>query len=900
MKAYGKRLCLFGSLLAALTLGAGKSAAAETLVETFDGAEVPSAWTTSGSFTNATNGLVWTYTSAREKPIQSGNPALELQGGTTASKRGTLTLQTPLTNGIGRVAFTVMRDSKGTNQPVRLDLLADGVSFATCEPSIDNLETARVDVAVTSVPLQAVSAFCISNHGLTCAIDDLSIDPFRIFVSVAGPENGDLPLGHETDIVATPLHASENVTFRWTIEPDFTGYANAWTDPHLTLMPAEADLGTTFTLTAHLAEADDPDTFAEASSTFTVSDSKNPRVIDFEDVPTVNYDTNDGTNVPMRGVNWRWFNVCTSDKRDAKIGEKSARFRHTSQNLPAILESQDPFDGVGAVTLHCATFQDNDPVDFELQICGDGEDWSTAGTFSSRDCRDITNCMFVIPVERIDSVCVRIISTAGSGQIANLDDIRILSYGESPPVLAADIPAVAPLGTSTTALFTLLHADGIVRTWTGELDPPSASASFEVTPEDDFLLSFSPTDTKEWGFYRLSVSAALADGSIHQTQAVLRVVSPPEFELVGTSSVAIPGVVDVFVTNVVLHGDNTDRWKTEWTPAPPFANTPSLANKSRYRIADGTTEADLGEHLLTVVLTDSDTTVTATRTFPILVTPVAPILAADIPSVVPLGTTSTVLFTLLNADGIARDWSGSIDPPSPSATFEVTPEDDFLLSFSPTDTNEWGFYRLSVSADLADGSTHQTQAVLRVASPPKFELVGTSSVEMPSVVDVFVTNVVLHSTNTEWKTAWTPDPPFANAPSLSHKSRYRIAAGTTVDDVGEHILMAILTDSDTTLTAMREFPILVLSTNTPPDPGETYVIEAFARTNLSLRADNNAPRWFTPFAVESLVAGTDATNWIWHGDAKSSSGPSSLDFDLSGCTNPVAFFGIRISASADE
>ena len=118
--------------------------------------------------------------------------------------------------------------------------------------------------------------------------------------------------------------------------------------------------------------------------------------------------------------------------------------------------------------------------------------------------------------------------------------------------------------------------------------------------------------------------------------------------------------------------------------------------------------------------------------------------------------------------------------------------------------------------------------------------------------------------------------------------------------MGEHILTAVLTDEGTSVTATRTFPILVLSTNTPPGPGEPYVIEDFTQTNLSLRADNSETRWFTPFAIESLMAGTDATNWVWQGEAKTSSGPALLDFDLTGCTNPVAFFGVRISAAADE
>lgn len=708
MKTWYGRMLLLWAAMGGLAAGA---AGAGTIVETFDGTGLSASattWSAAGGFTNAETGLEWTWTSARGRPqIEEGNPALALRGGSVAAQRGTLALVQPLTNGIGRVAFTAMLDSTATNAALRLDLLADGEVFASCTaPGTSNGVPVRLEAVPTAAPLVAVGAFCISNRGTTCAIDDLEIELFRLFVSVEGPEDGDLPLGHETDIAATVVHAAEEVSFEWSIEPEFAGYANDWHDPHLTLSPAAEDLGKTFTLTARVWETAEPEACAEASCTLTVSDSMNPRFLDFEGLPTINYDTNSGTVVPVRGVNWRWYNVCTSDRRDAKIGATSARFRHLSAEQPAILESLAPFDGVGAVTLHCACFQSNRTVNFELQVCGDGEEWTSAGGFSSRDCLDITNCVFVVPVERIDPVCIRLVTTGNVGEIANIDDISILPYGESPPVLSAAIPPLVTLGSRAEVLFELLHADGMVREWTWSLEPPSDVAAFEETPGGDLLFTFAPETEADWGEYALSVEARLpADGTVCRTQGMVRVVSAPSFELVGTSSVEVPGVVDVSVTNVVLHG-----------------------------------------------------------------------------------------------------------------------------------------------------------------------------------------------TNTEWKTVWTPDPPFGNAPSLSHKSRYRIADGTTDADVGTHVLAAVLTDLGTTAATTNTFPILVLSTNTPPPPGETYVIEAYTLTNLSLRADNAETRWFTPFAIASPAAGAGESEWIWSAPPVESAGESLLDFDLTGCTNPAAVFGVRISA----
>ncbi len=708
MKTWFGRMVRLAAVAAGFAAGTAGTGA---IVETFDGTGLPAAataWSAAGGFTNAETGAVWTWTSARGNPqIEEGNPALALRGSTTPSQRGTLALAQPLEEGIGAVSFTAKLAGGGAGAAIRLDLLADGVAFATFAPGETGDGAVRARLVPEAAPLRAVSAFCISNRGTTCAIDDLVIEPFRLFVSVEGPADGDLPLGRETDIAATVVHAAESVGFAWSIEPEFAGWANDWGDPRLTLVPAAEDSGKTFTLTARAWETEDPGTAAEASCMFTVSDSMNPRFLDFEGLPTVNYDTNAGTVVAMRGMNWRWYNVCTSDKRDAKIGDGSARFRHSAAERPAILESLDPFDGVGAVSLHCACFQSNRTVKFELQFHLDGEDWETAGAFSSRDRLDITNSVVVLPVERGSQVWLRLVTTGNAGEIANLDDIAILPYGESPPVLAADVPAVVTVGSRAEVVFGLLHADGMVREWSGTLEPPSEAASFEETPEGDCLFTFAPGTEADWGEYVLSVEARLpADGTVCRTQAVVRVVSAPRFELAGTSTVEVPGVVDVRVTNVVLHGDNTNAWSTAWEADPAFENEATTANKSRFFIRTGTTKADVGTHVLTAVLTD-------------------------------LGT------------GAA---------------------------------------------------------------------------------------------------------------------------------------------------ATNAFPILVLSTNTPPTPGETYVIESYTLTNLVLRAENAEPRWFTPFAVASPDAGAEEGAWIWTAPPVRTNGPARLEFDLTECTNPAAVFGVRISA----
>ena len=725
----GWRRTLAGTLAAGMVLlgaaaqGQEASFPPPTVWAGFDDTGLPgtgTAWSSSGGFTNAATGMEWAWTSARGTPrIREENPVLALRGASTGSQRGTLTSISPLTNGIGRVRFTAMLDSTAAGVAIRLDLLADGVPFATCSAEgATNREPVELVAVPTAAPLVSVGAFCISNRGATCVIDDLEIEPFRLFVAVEGPENGDLPLSRETDVEAKLWHAADDVEFEWTIEPPFAGWANDWRDPHLTLLPAEEDKNQTFTLTAHLWEAGDEDTHAEASCELTVSDSMNPRFLDFEDARGINYNTNEGAIVTMRGMNWRWFNVCSSDARDAKIGAVSARFRHTSLAVPAILESLDPFDGVGAVTLHCAGFQSNRTVNFELQVMGDGEEWTKVGEFSSRDCLDITNSVFVLQVDRMDAVCVRLVTTGLAGEIADIDNISILPHGESPPVLAAEIPPIAVVGRPLEVEFTLLHAEGMVREWTTSLEPPSEAAAFEELPGGDCLFTFRPETEADFGEYELSVAAEFPDGTTCRTQATVRVVAAPSFELAGEESLVVPDVVDVTVTNVVLHGTNTTAWSVDWLAEPGFANEPTVAHKSRYRIGGGTTEADVGTHVLTAVLTDLGTTAKTTNTLAIAVSstnepvPPTPIEEAywiesysPAPPLLCLRATNTVprVFTVfavespLDGPGEAA-WIWSSAPATSSAPALV----EFDLSEFPAEGHSTAMFGVRISAPGQD------------------------------------------------------------------------------------------------------------------------------------------------------------------------------------------------------
>ena len=114
MKTWFGRMLLSGALGGWLAAGVVHAAVEGTILETFGDtglSATAATWSLEGGFTNAETGLAWTWTSARGKPqITEENPSLALRGSTTPAQRGTLALVQPLTNGIGRVAFTAMLD----------------------------------------------------------------------------------------------------------------------------------------------------------------------------------------------------------------------------------------------------------------------------------------------------------------------------------------------------------------------------------------------------------------------------------------------------------------------------------------------------------------------------------------------------------------------------------------------------------------------------------------------------------------------------------------------------------------------------------------------------------------------------------------------------------------------
>lgn len=601
-------------------LGAGIARAG---TETFDNTGLSNNWVAAGSFTGQES-IVWTYANAGGSPtVYTNDPAIVLQTGASTNKGWLLSETIP--GGCGRVSAAFKQVLSATSDCV---VLVNGIAIANYRSSgvAGAVETASFEAFNPSdrTPFTNEFTLMVSNRlatGGRVAIDNLSWEPFRLFVRLGKTGTNLAYAGQEFDVTNELFDVGQAVSGGWQIPPAFEGTASDTNESHLTLIPATADIGKTFELTYEATDAEGTGYAHRASCWMEVLEAPNSRFVDFE-TASFGYDTNSGVTTNLNGMPWRFFNVRTSDATDTRIGTTSARFRHSSLAAPASMESLETFEGVGAISVHGAHYQSNRVVTVAVLTKGEDEGavWATNGLFNVENQADITNGVFSFDVQRAEPVFVKLITTGNFGEIADLDDLRVSEYGDVPPRLVWSGATNVPVGWETVLDFTLLNAEGIVRTWEASLSPSNANAAFEVLPDKNLRLRFSPADAGEWGTYAVAVTARFDAVVAGATNVAIRVVSPPTFDLAPVATnVAVREIVDVWVTNVALHGVGTN-WTTAWSAAPAFFHAPSVSDKRRFRIADGTEEADVGAHALTAVLTDSGTGVRTTNAVTIVVT----------------------------------------------------------------------------------------------------------------------------------------------------------------------------------------------------------------------------------------------------------------------------------------
>jgi hypothetical protein len=520
------RIGKIGLALAGL-LGAGTARAG---TETFDGTGLTNAWVEAGTFTGGVSGVAWVYAHASGTPtVYTNNPSITLQAGYTTNK-GWL-MSESLTGGCSQVSAAFRQVLSPTSDCV---VLVNGIQIANSKSSGVAGSTQVVSFAAydptNRTPFTNEFTLAVSNRlagSGRVAIDDLAWEPFRLFVRLDRTGTNTAYVGNDFDAVASVFDVGQPVTGGWIIPPAFSGMASDTHALQLTLIPAEADAGQTFTVT--YAAADSEGTGYTHQASFELEVLAGPRFIDFERA-NFGYNTGSGLVTNLNGMNWTFLNVQTSDSQDRRIGTTSSRFRHTTA-LPASMESQDSFAGIGTVSLHYAYFGSNRVVTYELQIHGDGEEWTTVpdGTFNVSGHDDITNSIFSVDVQRSDDVWLRLVTTGNANELANIDDLYIRAFGDVLPRLTWSGETNAPLGRETILDFTLLNAEGIVRDWEYSISPSNATAIFEVTPEDQLQLRFSPASTNEWGDYTVDATASIGGEVGGETSVVIRVVSAPAF-----------------------------------------------------------------------------------------------------------------------------------------------------------------------------------------------------------------------------------------------------------------------------------------------------------------------------------------------------------------------------------
>ncbi len=587
-------------------------------IETFDGTGLTNAaWVAAGSFTGGVSGVAWTFANACGLPtVHTNNPSIVLLA-ESSSNKGWVLSQT-LTGGVGRVSGTFKQVLAAK---VDCDLWVGGVKIGN---HVSGGTQGVVEVAAfeafdptSRIPFTKEFTLMVSNRLATgrLALDDLTWEPFRLYVRLSRTGTNTAFAGQEFDVTNEVFHIGQPVSGGWQITPAFAGTTSDTNELPLTLIPATADIGKTFELAYVAMDAEGTGCSHRASCWMEVREAPNPRFIDFE-AASFGFDTNSGVTTNLNGMPWRFINVRTSDATDTRMGTTSARLRHSSSVMPASMESLQTFEGVGVISAHGAYYQSNRVVTVAILTKGEDEGalWVTNHVFSVENHGDITNSVFSIDVQRAEPVYVKLVTTGNFDQRADIDDVRVSEYGDLPPRLTFDGTTNAPVGWETVGEFTLRNAEGIQREWAFSLSPTNAHAVFEPDDHGPLRLRFTPTDTNEWGNYVATVSASITGAVVGATSVTVRVVSPPTFDLAPlATNIVVPGIVDVWVTNVVPHGTNPADWSTEWTIQPPFAHVHSVSNKSRFRIVKGTTAADVGEHEVLAEVTDLGTGVAATQ-----------------------------------------------------------------------------------------------------------------------------------------------------------------------------------------------------------------------------------------------------------------------------------------------
>lgn len=483
----------------------------------------------------------------------------------------------------------------------------------------------------------------LANSG-TVAIDDVEWEEWTVFVKlfdqnekeVTGKINEVQALDGEFvekgfDITARIWSAEgelgeESAGGSWTIKPALQGEVIGLEGRQLTVLPALEDVGGVFALTytaeREVGEGDSAHVVRHSATAWLKVKDPSYRWITFEDVENFSKATNGiATNVDLGGP----WNVHGGHRagttNDPKVGKYSIGLVHTSHQLPGWMESDFEYKlGIGTVSMRYANLNENSPkVTLLVQTKAlEDEEWRTVedGVLVAEEKYDMGGAEFRVDVQEEGSRMLRIATAnvpGNPGMRVNLDDIRIRRFGETAPVLLWRGETVVGDAAGWSGCFVYTNAGEGDFEWGWAAEGPLAEALLCETNGNrlDFTV---PDVVTAWATNQLTAWVTV-DGEEDQRRKVeLLTGAPPEFELWTPRTeirLAETNIVDVWVTNVVLHGGGSD-WRVAWNAEPAFNGTNSVNNKSRYRVLDLEQEED-SEHVLTAILTETGTQLSAKR-----------------------------------------------------------------------------------------------------------------------------------------------------------------------------------------------------------------------------------------------------------------------------------------------
>lgn len=612
-------------------------------MEDFSTIPLGTGWNRSTNQWDGEAGVVVSAYNARKDWVEKENPAIAIQSESSAAK-GWVRVAT--TNGsVQRVRAKfrqVLTGKADCDVRVNGQLVGRYQSQGNTE-TVDTLACEVVDME-TGWPVVGEGSgveISISNRlstSGTVAIDDVEWEEWAVFaklfdqkrVEVTGKTNEVQALDGEFvqkgfDITVRIWSAEGELDEgsargHWTIEPPLQGEVIGMEERQLTVLPALEDVGRVFALT-YTAEREVGDgelahVVCHSATAWLKVKDPSYRWITFEDAENFTKTSNGVvTNVDLGGP----WNVHEGHRagttNDPKMGNYSIGLLHASQQWPAWMESDFAYElGIGTVSMRYANHNANSPkVTLVVQTKGEeDEEWRTVedGVLVAEGKYGMEGAEFRVDIQEEGLRMLRIATAdvpGNPGMRVNLDDIRIRRFGETAPVLLWRGETVVGNGVGWEGSFVYTNAGEAPFEWGWKAEGPLAESLACATNGSrlDFTVSGVVAD---WATNQLAAWVTI-DGEEDQRKKVeLLTGAPPEFELWTPRTeirLAETNVVDVWVTNVVLHGGGTN-WSVKWSAEPPFNGTNSMHNKNWYRVLNLEQEED-SEHVLTATLKETGT-----------------------------------------------------------------------------------------------------------------------------------------------------------------------------------------------------------------------------------------------------------------------------------------------------